>query len=80
MSGQYQDYPEVCTTKQMAELIGTCDTTLRAWTKLGACDMGEIKRGVHYYMVGDNRNYIKDRMCELFGILPKTVIKEAANQ
>lgn len=70
----YFDVGEVGSPQQIAPLLGTSDKTLKVWAKAGRCPMGELVEGVHYYRVGPNYNFIKDRMCELFGILPKSVV------
>ena len=70
----YFDVGEVASPQEIAPLLGTSDKTLKTWAREGRCPMGEIVEGEHYYRVGPNYLFIKDRMCELFGILPKTVV------
>lgn len=86
MPGQYHDYPEIMSTDQTAELFATSRDRVFEWLRSGKiAELGnvELKLHYHYFKSGCNgRNYrfIKDRMCELFGVLPKnpTLIKKEA--
>jgi hypothetical protein len=67
----YQDFGEVITPREAGLLTGTTRQTFAAWLKDGECPFGELKQNVHYYKAGPEVRIIKDRICEIFGILPK---------
>jgi hypothetical protein len=69
---QYQDFGEVLNTEDSAKLVHTSKDTFLAWLKTGQTPMGEILKGVHYYRSGSDYRIIKDRLCQLFGIMPKS--------
>ena len=77
MSGHYHEYPEIMSTDQTAELFATSRDRVFEWLHAGKItELGnvELKLNYHYFKAGYNgRNYrfIKDRMCELFRIIPK---------
>jgi hypothetical protein len=77
MSGQYHNYPNIMSINQTAELFSTSRDWVFEWLRTGKiAELGdvELKLHYHYFKSGYNdRNYwfIKDRMCELFGVLPK---------
>lgn len=86
MTGQYGDYPEIMSTEQTAEFLATSKDRVYQWVRAGRIEElnnAELKPGFHYLKRGfQGRNYgfIKDRICELFGILPKQIVlKEVAN-
>lgn len=67
----YGDFPEILSIKQSAKLVKTSKLKFSTWLHNGETPMGEIREGYHYYRDGISYKIIKDRLCELFGILPK---------
>jgi hypothetical protein len=77
MSGQYQDFPEIMSVQQIAKLFCVSKETAYAWFRANKTPFGEIKLGVHYFKSGKELRIVKDRICQLAGILPKSNQKEA---
>ncbi|HBF39757.1 MAG TPA: hypothetical protein DDW50_20895 [Firmicutes bacterium] len=71
MSGQYQDYPEIMTGPQMAELFGVSPTTIRDWFRAKEFPFGKLQFQVDYFKSGRELRIIKDRICVMAGIIPK---------
>jgi hypothetical protein len=68
---KYWDANEIMGSPEAAKLLSTSTDKLRQWRTTGKTPMGELKEGYHFYYEGTEPRFIKDRMCELFGILPK---------
>lgn len=71
MSGQYQDYPEILTIPQFAELFGISPELAREWFRMNETPFGKVEVGVHYFRAGREARIIKDQICRMAGILPK---------
>jgi transposase len=76
MSGQYQDYGELMTCPEMAEMFKVSPTTVRDWFRKGEFPFGKLQLKVDYFMSGREIRIVKDRICQLAGILPKSNQKE----
>lgn len=70
---QYHDFGEVLIPREAALLLKTSPPRIMEWLHTGKTPMGEITAGVHYFKTGYEFRIIKDRLCELFGILPKEI-------
>ncbi len=68
---RYEDFPEVLRPTEAATLVGVSKPKFMPWVISGKTPFGPILEGVHYYKVSDEYRIIKDKLCELFGILPK---------
>lgn len=71
MSGHYQDYPEILTVPQFAELFNISPALARDWFRFNETPFGKIQIGVHYFKAGREPRIVKDRICQMAGILPK---------
>lgn len=76
MSGQYQDYPEILTIPQFAELFGISQSLAREWLRVSETPFGKVEVGVHYFRAGREPRIVKDRICGMAGILPKDPISK----
>lgn len=72
MSGQYQDYGEIITGPDAAELFKVSPTTVRDWFRSGETPFGKVELGIHYFRSGRELRIVKDRICQMAGILPKS--------
>jgi hypothetical protein len=81
LARRYEDYPEIMSTNQTAEFLSTSRERVFQWVRSGKIEElnnTEIKLGFHYYKAGyqgRNFKFVKDRICELFGIIPKHIIQ-----
>jgi hypothetical protein len=69
----YGSFGEVITPREAGLLLGGLSRdAVIAWLRLKKCPFGELIENYHFWK--DSRNYhiVKDRLCELFGILPKS--------
>jgi hypothetical protein len=71
MSRQYQDYPEIMTGPQMAEMFGVSPATIRDWFRCGETPFGKVNFKIDYFKSGKELRIVKDRICQMAGILPK---------
>ncbi len=71
MSGHYQDFPEIMTGPEMANLFGVSPTTVRDWFRAGEFPFGKLQLKVDYFLSGRELRIVKDRICQQAGILPK---------
>ena len=78
MSGHYQDFPEIMSVQQIAKLFCVSKETAYTWFRANKTPFGEIKLGVHYFKSGKEFRIVKDRLCQLAGIIPKGSQKEAS--
>ena len=76
----YQDFSEVMKPREVALLLGVSLPKFWEWIHSGKTPMGVILEGVHYYKAGYEYRIIKDRVCELFGILPKELARPKEGQ
>jgi predicted DNA-binding transcriptional regulator AlpA len=72
MSGQYQDFPEILSVQQLAKLFCVSKETAYSWFRTNEFPFGKIKLGVHYFKSGKELRIVKDRFCQMAGILPKS--------
>jgi len=77
---RYQELSEVLKPQQVAALLGISKPVLMPWLRSGKSPFGELKEGFHFFKVGDEYRIIKDRVCELFGILPKELARPKEGQ
>jgi phage anti-repressor protein/transcriptional regulator with XRE-family HTH domain len=64
-----QDFGEILNTEDAAKLIHISKDTLLVYLRTGKTPMGEIVKGYHYYRSGSDYRIVKNRLCELFGII-----------
>lgn len=76
MSKHYYELPEVLTIPETAELMGVSAPIVREWFKTEETPFGKVKLGFHYFKAGREPRIVKDRICEMAGILPKGVKNE----
>lgn len=72
MSGHYQDFPEIISVLQLAKLMRVSKETVYSWFRINQTPFGEIKLGIHYFKSGKELRIVKDRICQMAGILPKS--------
>ena len=75
MSAHYGDYGEILTSTQAAHLFGVSRETIYIWFRSGKTPFGPVILGKDYFLSGKELRIIKDRICTIAGILPKS--KEA---
>jgi hypothetical protein len=69
----YNNFGEVLSPREAGLLLGGLSRdTVIAWLRLKKCPFGELIENYHFWKDCRNYHIVKDRLCELFGILPKS--------
>jgi hypothetical protein len=78
---RYQDFGEVLSPREAGLLLGGLSReTVISWLRLKKCPFGGLVEDYHFWKDCKNYHIIKDRLCELFGIIPKAGEKREAGQ